>query len=226
MATPKRSPRRSDALSRDRIVEAAIELLDTQGESDLTFRALTTRLSTGAGAIYYHVASKNELLAVATDEVIGEVMAQIPSDMEPESTIRAISLGIFDAIGAHPWVGAQLSQNPQPAVLRIWKAVGLQLQSLGLDGSALSDAGSALVSYVLGSAAQYAVGARRLPNDADRKAYLEALAVQLTEQDADPLVDEIADQLREHDDRDQFLAGVNIFLTGITQLSSGAVPPT
>ena len=138
----------------------------------------------------------------------------------------AETLTFFDAIGAHPWVGAQLSQNPQPAVLRIWKAVGLQLQSLGLDGSALSDAGSALVSYVLGSAAQYAVGARRLPNDADRKAYLEALAVQLTEQDADPLVDEIADQLREHDDRDQFLAGVNIFLTGITQLSSGAVPPT
>lgn len=119
MTPPKRSPRRSDALSRDRIVEAAIEILDTDGETDMTFRALTTRLSTGAGAIYHHVASKNELLAAATDEVIGQVLTGVAGDMEPKQTIRAISLGIFDAIDAHAWVGEQLSHNPQPAGLRI-----------------------------------------------------------------------------------------------------------
>jgi AcrR family transcriptional regulator len=224
MATSKRNPRRSDALSRDRIVEAAIEILDTEDESDLTFRALTTRLSTGAGAIYHHVANKNELLAAATDEVIGRVLAEIAGDTEPTRAIRAISLGIFDAIDAHPWVGAQLSHDPQPAVLRIWKAIGLQLRDLGVTGSAQSDAGSALISYVLGSAAQYAAGARRSPNDTDRKAYLEALAAQWTQRDPDPFVDEMATQLREHNDREQFLAGVEIFLTGITTQTSWLVP--
>ena len=109
MSTPKRSPRRSDALSRNRIVETAVEILDTEGEQDLTFRALNTRLSTGAGAIYHHIANKNELLAAATDQVVSQVLAQIDGDADPARALRAISLGIFDAIGAHPWVGAQLS---------------------------------------------------------------------------------------------------------------------
>ncbi|MBJ6764564.1 helix-turn-helix transcriptional regulator [Myxococcaceae bacterium JPH2] len=66
MGTAKRgSERREDALSRARIIEAAVELLDDEGESGLTFRALATRLATGAGAIYWHIANKNELLAHA-----------------------------------------------------------------------------------------------------------------------------------------------------------------
>ena len=221
MSTPKRSPRRTDALSRDRIVAAAIEILDTEGEHDLTFRALTTRLSTGAGAIYHHIANKNELLAAATDQVVGHVLAQIERDADPARALRAISLGIFDAIDAHPWVGTQLSHDPLPAVLRIWKAIGEQLQALGVIGSTQSDAGSALVNYVLGAAAQYAAGARTRPDSAERRAYLETLAQRLTLHDPDPLVGEMAAQLREHDDREQFLAGVEILLTGITAHTTG-----
>lgn len=215
MSAPKRSPRRSDALSRDRIVETAVEILDTEGEHDLTFRALTTRLSTGAGAIYHHIANKNELLSAATDQIVSQVLAQIDRDADPARALRAISLGIFDAIDAHPWVGAQLSHDPLPAVLRIWKAIGEQLQALGVIGSAQSDAGSALVSYVLGAAAQHAAGTRARPNSAEREAYLETLAQRLTLLDPDPLVGEMATQLREHADREQFLAGVDIFLSGI-----------
>jgi AcrR family transcriptional regulator len=215
VSPPKRSPRRSDALSRDRIVETAVEILDTEDEHDLTFRALTTRLSTGAGAIYHHIANKNELLAAATDQVVSHVLAQIEGDADPARTLRAISLGIFDAIDAHPWVGAQLSHDPLPAVLRIWKAIGEQLQALGVTGSAQSDAGSALVSYVLGAAAQNAAGARARPDSTEREAYLKTLAQRMTQHDPDPLVGEMAAQLREHDDREQFLAGVEIFLTGI-----------
>jgi AcrR family transcriptional regulator len=48
-ATAKRAQRRPDALSKERIVEAAIEILDAEGESALTFRALTARLATAAG---------------------------------------------------------------------------------------------------------------------------------------------------------------------------------
>ncbi|WP_229889525.1 TetR family transcriptional regulator, partial [Streptomyces mirabilis] len=56
MATRTRRPeRREEPLSRQRIVEAAIGLLDTAGEGALTFRALAERLATGPGAIYWHV---------------------------------------------------------------------------------------------------------------------------------------------------------------------------
>ena len=39
-ARRERTERRTDALSKERIVEAAIEILDADGESALTFRAL------------------------------------------------------------------------------------------------------------------------------------------------------------------------------------------
>jgi AcrR family transcriptional regulator len=217
MTTPAhRSPRRSDALSRERIVEATIQILDTAGESGLTVRAVTAHLSTGRGAIYHHVANKDDLLAAAADSVINHVMAQTAGDDDPRRTIRALALGVFDAIDRHPWVGVQLSREPfQPAVLHIWKSIGIQLHELGVTGAALSDAGSALINYVLGAAAQHAAGARRTPDDAARKDYLEALAAQWAQHDAHPIVQKSASLLREHDDRKQFLAGVDIFLAGV-----------
>ncbi|MDJ0112876.1 TetR family transcriptional regulator, partial [Rhodococcus erythropolis] len=72
----QRTERRTDALSKERIVEAAIEILDDEGEAALTFRALSARLATGSGAIYWHVANKSELLAAATDDVIARVTTE------------------------------------------------------------------------------------------------------------------------------------------------------
>src|SRR6202042_502467 len=90
----QRAERRTDALSKERIVEAAIDILDADGEGALTFRALTARLATGAGAIYWHVANKGELLAATTNEVIARVMTDVVSGAEPRDAIRAIALGV------------------------------------------------------------------------------------------------------------------------------------
>src|ERR1700685_2726772 len=62
----QRAARRTSALSRELIVQAATEILDAEGETALTFRALTRHLSTGYGAIYHHVTDKSDLLASAT----------------------------------------------------------------------------------------------------------------------------------------------------------------
>ena len=220
MATStQRAERRTDALSKERIVEAAIEILDAEGESALTFRALAARLATGAGAIYWHVANKDELLAAATDDVIARVMTDVASGAEPQEAIRAIALGVFDAIDAHPWVGAQLSREPwQPAMLQIFEGIGGQLQALGVPERGAVHAASALVSYILGLAGQNAAGARLLPRDTDRTAFLATVAAQWAQLDPAeyPFVHQVAAQLPEHDDREQFLAGIDLILAGIT----------
>ena len=219
MATKtQRTERRADALSKERIVQAAIEILDTDGESALTTRALTARLATGAGAIYWHVANKNELLAAATGDVIARVMTEVVSGAEPREAIRAIALGVFDAIDAHPWVGTQLSREPwQSAMLQIFESVGGQLQALGVPERAQFDSASALVNYVLGLAGQYAAAARLLPRDTDRSAFLATLAARWAQLDPAkyPFVHQVATQLPEHDDREQFLAGIDLILAGI-----------
>jgi AcrR family transcriptional regulator len=220
-ARTQRTVRRTDALSKERIVEAAIEILDTEGESALTFRALTARLATGAGAIYWHVADKDELLAATTDHVIARVMTEVTSGAEPREAIRAIALGVFDAIDAHPWVGAQLSREPwQAAIFQIFESVGGQLPALGVPERAQFDCASALLNYVLGLAGQYAAAARLLPRDTDRSAFLATVAARWTQLDPAkyPFVHQVAAQLPEHDDREQFLAGIDLILAGITTL--------
>lgn len=205
-------------LTKDRIIAAAIDILDTEGESALTFRALAARLATGSGALYWHVANKDELLAAATEAVIA---GDVPGDPEPRARIRAIASGVFDAIDAHPWVGTQLSREPwQPAIVWIFEGIGSQLESLGVPQRAQFDSASALLSYIMGLAAQYAAGARLLIGVTDRSTFLATLAAQWAERDPDeyPFVHRVSAQLREHDDREQFLAGIELILDGIAQV--------
>lgn len=156
-----RAPRRKDALSRERIIAAAVEILDAEGEAALTVRSLTSALATGRGAIYHHVSGMDDLLAAATDDVIQAATAQSADDATPDSSLRAFALGIFVAIGSHPWVGTQLAREPfQPAVLRIWKTIGVHLERLGVADAARPDAGAALANYISGSAAQFAAASR------------------------------------------------------------------
>ena len=213
-----RVERRTDALSRERIIAAAIDILDTGGEVALTVRALAAHLATGSGAIYWHVADKSELLAAATDEIIARVTSDLVSDATPREAIRAVALGVFDAIDVHPWVGAQLFREPwRPAMLEIIENIGGRLGALGVPDVARFDSASALLHYILGVAAQNAANARLHAPDTDRSAFLESVAARWAALDPAryPFVREMATQLRDHDDRAQFLAGVDLILAGI-----------
>jgi AcrR family transcriptional regulator len=214
-----RAPRRSEALSRDVIVTAAIEILDAEGEDALTLRALTVRLATGYGAIYHHVADRNDLLAAATDHVIASVAGDLAAEGGPRTALRAVALALFDAIDAHPWVGAQLNREPwRPAVLDVYESISGQLQALGVPERALSDSAGVLVNYILGIAGQNAANARALASSKlDRAAFLATVAAQWAQLDPAryPNVHRARTQLREHDDREQFLTGIDLILAGI-----------
>ena len=225
MATkPARAPRRKEALSRDVIVQAATEILDADGEDALTLRALTVRLATGYGAIYHHIADRNDLLAAATDHVIARIVTELAADAEPRQALRAVALGLFDALVAHPWVGAQLNREPwRPALLDIYECVGQQLLTFGVPQRALSDFAGVLVNYILGVAAQNAANARALATSGmDRSTFLATVAERWAQLDPAryPSVRKARTRLREHDDREQFLAGIDLILVGIETANS------
>ena len=210
-----KSDRRGSALSKVSIVEAAIAILDTEGEDALTFRLLAARLATGAGAIYWHVADKGDLLAAAVDAVI---IAPTSDAADPDEAIRRLLLGVFDAIEAHPWVGTQLAREPwQPAMGRVFEAIGAGLGAMGVAETRQFDAASALLNALLGAAAHQAAAARFLPSDADRATVLARIVARWSGGDpaAYPFIQRMAGPLRDHDDRAQFLAGIDLILTGL-----------
>lgn len=57
---------------RDSIVDVALRLLDEYGLPDLTMRRLASELGVQPSAIYWHVESKQALLAALADRIIGE----------------------------------------------------------------------------------------------------------------------------------------------------------
>jgi AcrR family transcriptional regulator len=220
MGKKARSPqRREDSLSRERIIEASIALLDSSGESGLTFRALSERLATGPGAIYWHIDDKSDLLTAACDAIIARTMNEPSPSATPEAAIRALALGMFDAIDAHPWVGSALTRAPgQLPMVRILEGIGRQVRALGVPDETQWAVVSALLSYILGVSAQNAANAHLARElDADRDNFLGEVAAMWSELDPDeyPFTRSVAGQLRAHDDRVDFLAGIDLILRGI-----------
>jgi AcrR family transcriptional regulator len=213
-----RSHRREESLSRERIIEASIELLDDTGETGLTFRALAERLATGAGAIYWHIANKNDLLAAACDAVVARTMTETVVTT-PEATIRAVALGLFDVIDEHPWVGSALTSSPGLSpIVRILEPIGQQVRALGVPDERQWAAVGALMAYILGVSRQNAAnGEFARTRGIDRTEFLEAVSTAWSQLDPQqyPFARSMAKQLRAHDDRVDFLAGIDLILTGI-----------
>ncbi|GGV42418.1 TetR family transcriptional regulator [Kitasatospora herbaricolor] len=240
----QQSQRRRQVLSRERIVEAAVELLDAAGQDALTVRAVTERLSTGAGAIYHHVGNMGELLTAATESVLVGALAARPEPAEAPTAvpaaaeeIRGVALALYDAVCEHPWLATQfavqLTRSPWGAVTpRVFESIGGHVRTLGVPRRDWFAATSTLVHYILGATAQNA----QAPGDAgrgtgstaepDRAAYLDVAsrAWQALDPHEYPFIHDIAEQMREHDDREQFLAGIDLVLAGIAATRPAADP--
>src|ERR1700735_2691957 len=224
MAKKARSTRRrEESLSRDRIIEASIALLDRSGEGGLTFRTLSERLATGPGAIYWHITNKSDLLTAACDTIIARTMtaslASVTTGATPQVTIRLVALAMFDAIDAHPWVGSALTRSPgQLPMLRIVERIGQQIRALGVPKKEHWVTASALLNYILGVAGRNAAnGQFARTQGLDRSDFLEAVSTAWSQLDPEeyPFTRSLAGQLRSHDDRKDFLAGIDLILRGI-----------
>jgi AcrR family transcriptional regulator len=80
--TPQRAARRRrDPITQEAIVETALRILDSEGLEGLSMRRVAEELDTGAASLYWHVGSKDGLLDLLFDHVIGE--QQIPHPDPP-----------------------------------------------------------------------------------------------------------------------------------------------
>lgn len=217
-ASAQRAARRRASLSAAEIVRAAIEILDAHGEDALTFRTLAAQLSTGAGAMYRHVSSKDELLEAAAAELVGDAIAGATSGSAAVSVLE-VMLELFDLVRSHPWLGSQLARAPwQTAVSIAFEAVGERLPAAGVPDGVRFNVASTLVHFLLGAAGQYAASTRITVARAE---FLKEVAVNWSSRAGAgelPFVHAIAAELADHDDRRQFAAGIDLILAGAATL--------
>lgn len=214
-----RRQRREESLTKERIIDAAIALLDSRGESGLTFRSLSEVLATGPGAIYWHIDNKDDLLTAACDTIVARTVPAHAPGTAPQEAIRALALGLFDAMEAHPWAGSALIRaGGQLPVVRVLECLGRHVQALGVPQQAQWLTVSTLLQFILGVGGQNAANMQRARGDAvERADLLDKVAAawsRLSPADY-PFAHSMAGQLRAHDDRADFLAGVDLILNGI-----------
>ncbi|WP_042364403.1 TetR/AcrR family transcriptional regulator [Streptacidiphilus neutrinimicus] len=212
------------------VLTEAVALLDEAGPPALTFRALAERLGGGVASIYWYVANKDELLDLATDHVIGSVLADIealPGSADPIDDLRAMSVTLFDAIVARPWLGAYFMRNinAQSNSIRLYERLGEQTLRLDLSARQRFHAVSAIIGVVVGSAVDLGQEPPQevLDGAVDRDTYLGRAAAAWRDLDpaAYPFVHEIVDEFDGHDDADQFRSALELTLAGL-RLQAGA----
>lgn len=154
---PQNNPKRSSAkpqprarLSRERVLQKALEIADQKGFHALTMRRLAQELGVEAMSLYYHFANKDQLLDAMIDLVFAEI--ELPSRGTWKSRLRARAASARAVLVRHRWaLGLMESRtSPGPATLHHHNAVLECLRTSGFTVAAAAHAYSLLDSYIYG----------------------------------------------------------------------------
>jgi AcrR family transcriptional regulator len=140
-------------LTRERVLQTAIQLADQGGIASLSMRKLGQELGVEAMAFYHHFANKDEVLDGIVDLVFSEVDLPV-AGADWKTAMRDRAIAVRDALARHRWaIGLMESRrNPGPANLRHHDAVIGVLRAGGFDMAMAAHAYSLLDSYIYGFA--------------------------------------------------------------------------
>jgi AcrR family transcriptional regulator len=98
-------------LSRERIREAALAIIDEVGLGELSMRKLASRLGVSAPSLYFHYATKDDLL----DDIAGEIVGQVDTtafDQGWREGLVTWARSYRAALAAHPNIVPYLAHGP------------------------------------------------------------------------------------------------------------------
>ena len=147
-STPPRVP-----LTRERVLHVAIGLADQGGLESVSMRKLGQELGVEAMALYYHFASRDEIVDGLIDIVFSEVDLP-PADGAWKAAMRRRAISLRDVLLRHRWaIGLMEARaTPGPANLRHHDAVIGSLRAAGFDLAMVAHAYSVLDGYIYGFA--------------------------------------------------------------------------
>ncbi|MGB8389813.1 MAG: TetR/AcrR family transcriptional regulator, partial [Mycobacterium sp.] len=155
---PSGRPRGRPALPLDRILAAALELVDEQGADALSMRSLAQRLESGTATLYRHFANRSELVAMMVDRMLGEVDldARKVTALPWQRACTSFAQNMFNALGCHGNVASLLIGHVPmgPNALAHREFVLSVLLDNGFPPVVAAHAYATLARYVLGFAIQ------------------------------------------------------------------------
>jgi TetR/AcrR family transcriptional regulator, tetracycline repressor protein len=172
---------RPRSLTRDQIVDAALEVVDTEGLEALTVRRLAEHLRVGQMTLYGYFRTKDEIVDALGARVLGDLATTIQGEGQWPDRLAEAFRGIRTAMLRHPAASAFLLSTQGthgPELDRVRDVLIGVLLEAGLSPRRAVDAIAVLSSYVIGWASVESTHARRHPDheQLDRIAHLDAAA--------------------------------------------------
>ena len=206
-----------EPLTRDRIVAAAVELVDANGVDALSMRKLGASLGVEAMSLYNHVANKDDVLDRILDRVLAEI--ELPErSLAWDEQIRILAHGSRAAGHRHPGVFPLFGSRSISSLegFRPLEQSYAALRDAGLSDEAALDGFTAIASFTLGYVLTELGGLvdRALqhpweidPEDAVNRPHLVEMGVALSRRDADH----------------QFRFGLDLLISGLASMVDAAV---
>ncbi|MBM9508756.1 TetR/AcrR family transcriptional regulator [Actinacidiphila acididurans] len=216
---PVRAPRRRaprNSLNTERILDAAITLLDRDGTEAFTMRALAEQLGVGTMAVYSHFRGKEEIADAVAQRLLETIELPPPGD-DPVGELRAVCRQVYQLFTDHPSALQLLTVRPlrgDDAISVIDRMLALLCRA-GLTGPEAACAHVALMQYTVGSALWNIRRARALCEEGMRERMRAKFAA--LPADRYPSLVALAPELnRAHDDGPgQYEVGLDALLAGV-----------
>jgi AcrR family transcriptional regulator len=218
--TAGRGPQPS--LSVEAIVSEAVALADTEGVDAVSMRRIASELSVGTMSLYRYVETKDDLLDLMTDRVMGEDGFGGELTGNWRGDLRGIAVGYRELMLRHPWVLPIAASRPSlgPNVLRRTERLLGVVDGLGLHIDEMSGLTGTVVAYVRGvvltEIAEAEVVRRTGQTEDDYRRVVGPYLGEVMAEGKHPLLTRFVLEADEHPDPDQvFLWGLELVLDGV-----------
>jgi AcrR family transcriptional regulator len=227
---PDRSARRRrEPISRDAIVAAAIGLLDREGLAALSMRRLGEELGAGAASLYWHVGSKDGLLDLVLDELIGEVEVPDPDPGRWQEQLKETAKSQRRVSLRHPYlVRVSIGRIPMgPNALRVTEGTLAILRAGGLSPRLAVQGYLLLIDTVNGftvdeTGVEDAGTPQRDPDELQKAADMARDYIASLPQEQFPNMTELAGEFAFSDPDERFEILIDIFVDGLARKAAGS----
>lgn len=215
-----RHHQRRRSLSLEAIVEAALAIVDDEGLDALTMRTVAATLGTGAASLYAYVSTKEELIELLVERVIGEIhFTAEPDPSRWMAQIKELAWQMRRVFASHGDL-ARASFGRIPLGENALRGAELMLTLLRAGG--VSDQRAAwfvdlLSLYVMGVAYEDSLSAMSETTPEDWAAYAEQMRAYFASLPADrfPTTIALAAALVGGDRDERFEFGLELLLNGL-----------
>ena len=200
-------------LSEGAVVDAALEILKSEGLEAVTMRRVAAALDTGPASLYVYVSGREALLRAMQDRIMAMVELEIPNPARWREQLHALLVRMRRALVAHPGIAATAMAEPpgsEASLLLVENLLGILLAG-GIDpqdAAWAADIFALLVNY-----AAMEADARRT----DGRAQAEELYATFTGLPPErfPLITAHAAQLVAGDSDERFQVAVDVVVDGM-----------